>query len=36
MTVLVNGQSVFNYKKEGGLPDTDELLRRIAACQGTG
>jgi predicted Rdx family selenoprotein len=32
MTVLVNGQNIFNYKKEGSLPDMDELLRRIADC----
>lgn len=31
LTVQVNGQSVFGYKKEGNLPATDELLRRIAA-----
>jgi predicted Rdx family selenoprotein len=33
-TVKVNGQNVFGYKKEGNLPATDELLRRIAAAQG--
>jgi hypothetical protein len=32
--VKVNGQNVFGYKKEGNLPATDELLRRIAAVQG--
>ena len=31
LTVKVNGQNVFGYKKEGNLPATDELLRRIAA-----
>lgn len=36
MTVLVNGQSVFNYKKEGGMPGMDDLLQRIAAQQRAG
>lgn len=36
MTVLVNGQSIFNYKKEGGMPGADELLRRIAAQHDVG
>jgi predicted Rdx family selenoprotein len=36
MTVLVNGTNVFNYKKEGAMPPTDELLQRIAAYQQAG
>jgi len=34
MVVLVDGRSVFSYKKEGGMPETGELLRRIAAARG--
>lgn len=34
MTVLVNGKDVFGYKREGALPATDELLRRIESAQG--
>jgi hypothetical protein len=33
LTVLVNGQSVFNYKKEGSIPGMDDLLQRIATQQ---
>lgn len=36
LTVLVNGQSIFNYKKEGGMPGMDVLLQRIAAQQQAG
>lgn len=31
MVVLVDGRNVFGYKKEGRMPETDELLRRIMA-----
>lgn len=34
MLVVVNGKSVFGYKQEGRMPDTDELLQRIAAARG--
>jgi predicted Rdx family selenoprotein len=33
MTVFVDGKNIFGYKKEGGLPGVDELLRRIAASK---
>jgi predicted Rdx family selenoprotein len=33
MSVFVDGASIFSYKKEGGLPETSELLRRIIAVQ---
>ncbi|HEX7287941.1 MAG TPA: Rdx family protein [Candidatus Angelobacter sp.] len=33
MSVLVDGTSIFSYKKEGGMPETSELLRRITAAQ---
>jgi predicted Rdx family selenoprotein len=36
LTILVDGQSVFNYKKEGSMPAMDELLRRIGAQQRAG
>lgn len=32
LAVLVNGKEVFAYKREGSMPATDELLRRIAAA----
>ena len=32
LAVLVNGKEVFGYKREGSMPATDELLRRIAAA----
>jgi predicted Rdx family selenoprotein len=32
--VLVDGRNVFGYKKEGRLPENDELLRRITAVEG--
>ncbi len=35
MTVSVDGRNVFSHKKEGGMPGTDELLRRIAAGRST-
>jgi hypothetical protein len=33
MTVFVDGKNIFGYKKEGGLPAVDELLKRIAASE---
>ena len=33
MNVLVDGKNVFGYKREGALPGTEELLRRIQAAQ---
>ncbi len=32
MTVLVNGNPVFAYKKEGRMLPTEQLLERIAAA----
>lgn len=34
LIVLVNGNPVFNHKKEGGVPETDILLQRIQAASG--
>lgn len=34
MVVLVDGRNVFSYKKEGDMPETGELLRRITAACG--
>ncbi len=33
MVVSVDGRNVFGYKKEGRMPETDELLRRIMATR---
>ncbi|HKE30938.1 MAG TPA: hypothetical protein VKD65_04375 [Candidatus Angelobacter sp.] len=35
LTVLVDGKSVFGYKAEGEMPDTQVLLGRIQAAQAT-
>ncbi len=34
LIVLVNGKNIFDHKKEGSLPGTEELLGRIAASTG--
>ena len=36
MKVLVDGAIVFSYKQEGAMPETGELLRRVAAAHGGG
>lgn len=33
LTVLVDGNPVFGYKKEGSIPPIAELLQRIATAQ---
>ena len=33
LTVLVNGRSVFGYKAEGTMPETQVLLQRIEAAK---
>ena len=33
MNVVVNGKNVFQYKKEGKVPEIPELLRRIEAAK---
>ena len=33
MTVLVNGRNVFSYQTEGSMPETGELLCRVAAAR---
>jgi len=35
LSVYVNGKSIFGYKAEGEMPDTQALLGRIQAAQAT-